>query len=190
MIHIPLETPSGRTIERVGVWMSGGSDSSLLAYILAKYIIDNDLPIKLVPLTVDYKRPFQYIAVEVREKIVELLGYDVFDGHAVYHPLGEHNFTPEELRQEFHNRNYENFKQDRIQVLYSGITTNPPIDVQKTFEWGVLEDVEEKEALTLTKKHIDTLLKLKMARNMSFMRLNHSLKQINDILHLYIIHTT
>lgn len=152
MIYIPLETPSGRKIERVGIWMSGGSDSSLLAYVLAKYIIDNNLQIKLVPLTIDYKRPFQYIAVEVRKKIVELLGKDIFEGHVVYHPLGEHNFTAEELRDEFHHRNYENFKQDKIQVLYSGITTNPPVDVQKTFNWGVLEDVEAKRGLDIKKQ--------------------------------------
>jgi hypothetical protein len=38
-----------------------------------------------------------------------------------------------------------------FQALFSGITTNPPREVQETFQWGILEDVESKRGSHLIK---------------------------------------
>lgn len=151
MIQIPLETPTGRKVNTIGIWMSGGTDSSLLTYLIAKTIIDNNLPVNIYALTVDYKRPFQGIAKEVREKITELLGKNVFVEHDFYYPPADRNFTAEELREEFHLQNYKNFKNNKFQILFSGITTNPPLDIQQSFKWGVLNDVEVKRGADVPK---------------------------------------
>lgn len=142
-LEIPSETPLGKKIERIGVWMSGGADSSLLCYLLAKKIKEDQLDCKLVPLTIDYKRPYAFIAVSVREKIEELLDCkDVFLPHKIYHPPEDVTWTTEELAEQFHIRNFQHFKNGDVQMLFSGITTNPPRAVQETFNYGILEDVE------------------------------------------------
>jgi hypothetical protein len=60
-------------------------------------------------------------------------------------------WTAEELAKQFHIRNYENFRDNKFQVLYSGITTNPPVEIQKTFNYGVLLDVEAKRGTDVQK---------------------------------------
>ena len=47
-------------VNRVGIKMSGGADSSLLAYLLAKYIAHSKLDIELFPIIIIEKSaPFQ-----------------------------------------------------------------------------------------------------------------------------------
>jgi len=152
LITIPKNTPLGIPVLSIGVWMSGGADSSLLCYMLAEKIKNEDLDIKIQPITIDYKRPFVKKAVLVQQTISKLLNAEgIFNEHIVYHPPENVNWTPAELADQFHIRNYEHFKQGLFQVLYSGITTNPPVEVQKTFKWGVLKDVEAKRGSTVAK---------------------------------------
>jgi 7-cyano-7-deazaguanine synthase in queuosine biosynthesis len=168
-IEIPKTTPLGKNIERIGVWLSGGADSAAMCYLLAKQIKENNLPVKLVTLTVDYKRPFQNIACKVRDKIIELLDCeDVFLEHHVYNPPEGITWTPEELKEQFHIRNIENFRNNRVHMLYSAITTNPPRDVQETFNEGIKEDVErvrgenvEKETIRYFEKDGGEFLEIK-----------------------------
>ena len=42
----------------------------------------------------------------------------------------------------FSKTDKENIKNNEFQVLFSGITTNPPEEVQRRFNWGILQDVE------------------------------------------------
>ena len=58
---VNLLIPEPRILENnnnftLGIWLSGGADSSLLCYLLAKHIKDNNLPYKLQPVTIP-KRP-------------------------------------------------------------------------------------------------------------------------------------
>lgn len=152
-LTIPLLTPLGKPIEKIGVWMSGGADSSLLCYMLAKKIKEENLNCKLVPLTIDFKRPFAYIAVKVREEIERLLDCkEVFSSHIVYHPPEGTTWSNKELSEQFHFKNYDNFKNGLVDMLFSGITTNPPRQVQETFLYGVLDDVEAKRGELVEKE--------------------------------------
>lgn len=154
-IDIPTQTPLGKKVTTIGIWMSGGADSSLLCYLLAEKIIKEKLPVKIQPITVDYKRPFAYKAVSIRILIEHLLNAkNIFNEHTVYHPPENTIWTPKELAEQFHIRNYENFKNNKFQVLYSGITTNPPVEDQKTFKWGILTDVESKRSANIKKETI------------------------------------
>lgn len=142
-IRIPESTPLGVPVKNIGVWLSGGADSALMLYLLAKQIKENNIPIKIVPCTVDHKRPFQNIAGTVVAKVKELLVCDdIFLEHQVYNPPGEVQWTSSELKQKFKDVNAVNFKNDYIQVLYTGTTLNPPQSVQETFVYGILEDIE------------------------------------------------
>jgi 3'-phosphoadenosine 5'-phosphosulfate sulfotransferase (PAPS reductase)/FAD synthetase len=135
IIDIPKHTPNNVPVKTIGIWMSGGADSALLCYLLAEKIKKENLNITIQPITIDYKRPFAFKAGPVREKIEEILdATSIFENHIVYNPPGETIWSPEELAKQFHIRNYEHFKDNRFQVLYSGITTNPPVEIQKTFK--------------------------------------------------------
>lgn len=159
-IDVPFLTPQGRSVETIGIWMSGGADSSLLCYLLAHKIKTENLSIKILPITIDYKRPFVRIAVDVRKKIEQILdAKDIFLEHLVYHPPIEVEWSREELAKQFHLKNQEHIINDQFQILYSGITTNPPREVQEGFRWGVLEDVEQKRGNSVSKETIRYFVK-------------------------------
>ena len=71
----------------IGQWMSGGADSSLLAYLLCKKIRDEELDIKFQPISVRRGRPNNPIyAGNVIDFIEEDLGVDFILHHEVYYP--------------------------------------------------------------------------------------------------------
>ena len=155
MLTIPSNTPSGKPITDIGIWLSGGADSALLCYLLAKKIVDEKLAVKIHPLTIDYKRPHVAIAKEVVASISSLLFCtEVFADHVIYNPPADVTWTNAELNEQFHIRNKEHFTTGLIQILYSGITTNPPVEVQQTFNYGVLHDVELKRGAGVTKTDV------------------------------------
>ena len=113
-------------VETIGIWMSGGADSSMLAYLLAKQIRDFDLNIKIQPLSVRRGRPNNPIyAGNVIDFIEEDLQIKMND-HIIYYP----DINDEHQREikEFWDRDDENFREGLFQILYSGITCNPPKD--------------------------------------------------------------
>jgi hypothetical protein len=170
MISIPLTTPLGRTVKSIGVWMSGGADSSLLCYMLAEKIKQENLPIKIQPLTVDHKRPFTFIAGTVSSKIIELLdAKDIFHSHIVYNPPEGITWTLEEHGKQFHSRNYENFKNDKFQILYCGTTTNPPVEIQEKFSWSVIADIEAKRGVGVIKEPVRYFTKEEDSKIYEFM---------------------
>jgi len=153
IIDIPMSTPMNRRVDTIGIWMSGGADSSLLCYLLAEHIKKEKLDIKIQPLTIDYKRPFKFIAGDVIDEVKKLLdAEDMFLKPLVYNPPDGLDWTAEELATQFHLQNKENIIENRFQVLFSGITTNPPKEVQTTFSWGVLADVEIKRGDNVVKE--------------------------------------
>jgi 7-cyano-7-deazaguanine synthase in queuosine biosynthesis len=146
-IVIPSKTPLGVDVSSIGIWMSGGADSALLCYLLAEKIKTENIQVTIQPITIDYKRPFAFIALEVVDNIKKLLNVnDIFKEHIFYHPPDGHTWTPDQLKEQFHIRNYENFKDRKFQILYSGITTNPPREEQENFNYKVLDDVELKRS--------------------------------------------
>lgn len=153
IIDIPKHTPNNVPVKTIGIWMSGGADSALLCYLLAEKIKKENLNVTIQLITIDYKRPFVFKAGTVRERIEEILdAKSIFENHIVYNPPGEIVWTPDELADQFHIRNYEHFKNNKFQVLYSGITTNPPVEVQQTFNYGILPDVEAKRGTAIQKE--------------------------------------
>tara|TARA_B100000686_G_C16780796_1_gene971717 strand:+ start:1671 stop:2468 length:798 start_codon:yes stop_codon:yes gene_type:complete len=115
-----------KEVRTIGVWMSGGADSSLTTWLLCKYIKDHNLPIKVLPTSVRRGRPNNPIyAGNVIDFIQEDLQFEL-EPHIVYYPPKN---DPHQLEiQEFEDRNVEHFEKDMIQINYSGITSNPPVD--------------------------------------------------------------
>jgi len=124
-LHETPENLEDRPVEVIGQWMSGGADSSLLAYLLCKEIRDQKLNIKFQPLSVRRGRPNNPIYAEgVVDFIKEDLNVDFILPHEVYYPpLEDSEMTELKI---FWERDSENFKNNMFQILYSGITCNPP----------------------------------------------------------------
>jgi|TARA_B100000959_G_C14847663_1_gene568718 hypothetical protein len=115
-----------KKVNTIGIWMSGGADSSLLAYVLAKKIKDEKLRIKLQPLSVRRGRPNNPIyAGNVIDFIEEDLNFKMNDHIIYYPPMDDEHYREIEV---FKEKDDINFKDDLFQVLYSGITCNPPSD--------------------------------------------------------------
>jgi len=120
-LYIPLKGS-------VGIWISGGADSSLLAFLLAKTIKDYKLDIKILPMT--FKRdnkPWNLAVstnvVEQIEKILEIEKGKIFLSHN-YCYLGNH-----ELVDEFSNKMHKHIdslkRNGLINLVYSGLSKNP-----------------------------------------------------------------
>lgn len=142
MITIPLKTPLGKEVKTIGIWMSGGADSTMLCYLLAKKIKDENLDIKIKPFTVQ-KNHGVFEFLKVAEKIKELLDcHNVFEEQVVYE-APKSGWVHSDYQAVYHSKNRENIKNNLFQVLYSGITTNPPKEIQEQFKDGILPDCEE-----------------------------------------------
>ncbi len=112
--------------EVIGQWMSGGADSSILAYMLCKKIKEENLNIKFQPLSVRRGRGWNPIyAGHVIDFIEDELDFKMND-HIVYYPDINDEYQRE--TKEFRDRDMENFNTGKIDILYSGITCNPPED--------------------------------------------------------------
>ena len=115
-----------KSVNTVGIWMSGGADSSLLAYVLAKKIKDENLDIKIQPLSVRRGRPNNPIyAGNVIDFIEEDLDIKMNEHIVYYPPMEDEHYREIQI---FQDKDNENFKIDLFQILYSGITCNPPSD--------------------------------------------------------------
>lgn len=112
--NIPLH------IKKIGIKLSGGADSAILCYMLAKYIKECRPDITLYPITaVSSTKPYNAIfAQRIIEKIQSLLDFE----------FGEHQIRPVESgtsqeymsgQEKFINELYQN---QIIHIHFSGIT--------------------------------------------------------------------
>lgn len=131
-------------VKTVGIWMSGGADSSLLAWLLAKEIIDEKLDVRIQPMSVRRGRGWNPLyAGEVVDFIIKDLNFKNMNEHLIYYP--DINDEHQREFQEFWDRNDENFIKDVFQILYAGITSNPPKNsgLPQSKERSRDEDVEK-----------------------------------------------
>lgn len=132
MLLIPDKTPDGREIEAVGVHSSGGCDSSILLYNVAKEAKARN--IKVYALTVRRPKPTNPVyAKKVVNKINELLDMEI--EHIVYYPtIGEseeQNYFVDEYYAA--DMNMLNFSKGLYQLSFSGLTSNPTAEEQEEF---------------------------------------------------------
>ena len=120
-LYIPLKGP-------VGIMMSGGADSALCAYLLAKTIQDYNLNIKILPMS--FKRvdkPWNlWTASNVIKKIEEILNIkhgDIFLNHN-FCDFGDYR---QKLTHSKKIKNHINSLKDNklVTIVYVGLTHNP-----------------------------------------------------------------
>ena len=135
----------------IGIWMSGGADSSLLAYLLAKTIKDYNLNIKILPMS--FKRddkPWNlWTAANVVERIENILGVnrgDLFLNHN-FCDFGDYK---QKLTHMNKVRNHITLLKENnlITLVYNGLTHNPdPIPPELQDKREIIRDMSPQEYL-------------------------------------------
>lgn len=122
--------PFNEIVNNVGIRLSGGADSAILAYMLAIYKRDYRPHITLNPVTcVNDKKPYQEIfAKRVVEKITELTGVE-FGEHFVKEISGD-DYVGNQKK--FVDDLYED---NRLDIHYMGETMNPPLGTEEKEGW-------------------------------------------------------
>jgi len=108
---------------KVGLNMSGGTDSSLLLYIL---LSNKKETLEVFTLASDLKgRTSAKIAANVIDKCIELTGNNNINHHVVYVDMqddGNLFRLPREM-----------ISEKRITMMYTGVTANPPKEIADNF---------------------------------------------------------
>ena len=109
------------SITRIGLKISGGADSALVAYMLAKYAEAERPDLKIYPITgVSEKKPFQAIfSKQVITKIESLVNY-TFDTHITGSVRSDTNYAKDQ--DTLVSNAYKSYG---LQAHYAGITANP-----------------------------------------------------------------
>ena len=123
-IAVPKDTSN------IGVMVSGGADSALVAYLFAKTVKKYNTGTKIYPITTEFMaRPFNITkAYDVLRKIETLLDFN-FGQHLIF-PTPNHleNITSEDKKELF-SKNINEYR-SRYNLLFigNGLTANPPIE--------------------------------------------------------------
>ena len=128
-----LEIPSG--VKNIAVSMSGGADSSLLCYLLAKQIKEQGLDIKIFPVSAVFAvRPWSYdTAARIIKRIETLTGFTNWGHHWQFRVSLEDCKSDIAKENRFGDTLSLLFINKVIDHLYSGKTKNPSAEVCDTF---------------------------------------------------------
>jgi hypothetical protein len=122
MDTIKSTIPTG--IKNVGIKMSGGADSSVTAYVIARYSKENNLDLNIIPITVvEAAAPFQLqFTTHVVSIINKLLEVDI------QQPL-VYNYTNGVKTQLLREIEKELFDNNIVDLIVSGTTKIPGVDI-------------------------------------------------------------
>lgn len=118
------------TVKNVGLRISGGADSSIVGYMLGKFIVEERPDIKIIPITtIHAEKPFQEI---YSKKVINFLRKEfgeIFLEHQINTAKDGTFYVTAQDDLTSHAR--DNFG---MYVFYHGVTSNPPADVLKEFD--------------------------------------------------------
>ena len=116
-------------IKVVGLKVSGGADSALVAYMLSKYVVEERPDIKIIPVTtIHAEKPYQEIYAK---RVIEFLKKEfgnIYGHHYINTAVDSEDYIPAQDRIWM-----EAYHAEGLQMNYTGITANPPKEVMDTF---------------------------------------------------------
>ena len=120
----------------LGIWLSGGADSSILCYLLAKHIIDNDLNFKIQPVTV-----FKNNRTSIYKDIINFVEQSLDCKGLFLQPIVKDR-NDEDEHTTFFNLNYNNVVSKKYKYIYSGINATPSTE-NYTSTWKPIYELEQ-----------------------------------------------
>jgi hypothetical protein len=132
--NIIIDLP--KSVKKVGIKMSGGTDSTIVAYMLSKYVTEERNDIRIFPITiVNPNKPYQEIFVKNIINFLQNKFGNIYAGHCVefseskrVHQLTQNNFLA------------KLYQTNVIDCHFTGITKNPPSEVYEKFEPSLPSD--------------------------------------------------
>lgn len=123
-------------ITKIGVKLSGGADSTIIYYALCEYYKDRkDVKIYPITLSLSWTPHYHYFAKRAARKVAELTGKLYTSRITAF--VSHRNTTVDEffmlLEQEQEKLVSYAVEKYGIQIVYSGITSNPNISLLKSF---------------------------------------------------------
>lgn len=135
MIINDIEFNLPQHFKNVGIKISGGADSALIAYMLAKYIKEERSDLTIIPLTVTHA--LKNYQVEFSNKVINFIEkeFDIkFGQQYTAMAAGEDDYADTQAILVS-----KAFEDGVIDCLYMGLTHNPPMEVMMTFAPMVIE---------------------------------------------------
>ena len=129
-----LKIPDG--VRTIGVLMSGGADSSLLCYLLAKQIKEQNLDVIIHPISARFAvRPWSY---DHAKQVVNFIASNlkcpkVFGKHYYFNVPEDECKSDDEKKKHFTHITGFLFTNNIIDHLFSGKTKNPSQEVMNNF---------------------------------------------------------
>jgi len=128
----------------VGVNLSGGTDSSLLLYIL---LSNKQETLEVFTVASDFKgRVSGKITANVIDKCIELTGNNKVNHHVVYVDV--------QTNEKLFKLSLEMLENKKITKLYEGITSNPPKDIADNFLTPIWNTEQDKRDPSIIKPTI------------------------------------
>ena len=119
-----------------GIWLSGGVDSSILCYLLAKHILDNNLDFKIQPVTIfKNKRTSNY------NDVINFIKKSLNCEDLFLEPIVKDREDDDEYTA-FFNLNYSNIVSKKYKYIYSGINATPDNE-HYTDTWKPIPELEQ-----------------------------------------------
>jgi len=132
----------------LGIWFSGGADSSILCYLLAKQIKENNLDYKIQPVTV-LKRIDDTAHYDVLNFIKQDLDCaDIFLDIIIHNPTNEKEYTDS-----FFDVRLKHVVEGRYKYIYSGINQSPNIEDYSN-GWKMVSEIQNIRGSQITKLKI------------------------------------
>lgn len=140
LIRIPTHTPDGKPIKNIVQWISGGVDSSLTLYLMCKSIKHFGLDMTITPMTVRRPRPTNPLHAAAAIDIIEET-LDIQLEHRTFYPPIDTDEQKNHADLGFFRETISDlFDRHECELVVSGITKNPPHEVQNTFRDGINQE--------------------------------------------------
>lgn len=120
----------------LGIWLSGGADSSLLCYLLAKHILDNNLDFKIQPVTIFKNKRTTYY-----KNVLDFIKDSLNCNELFLEPIVKDRIDEDE-HTAFFNLNYENVISKKYKYIYSGINQTPEAE-NYTSTWKPVYELDQ-----------------------------------------------
>jgi len=124
-----------KNVKTIGISMSGGADSSLLCYLLARQIKEEKLDVKISPITAKFSvRPWSYdVSRTVTGFISSALDFDNWGDHWKFDVTEYECQTDARKEYKFDTIVQFLILNKKIDFFYSGKTKNPAQEIMNTF---------------------------------------------------------